>query len=94
MLSHCLVLPVIAVGSTHEPSLQSRRSIKEMEKALQTPLKSTVTGKSKLYDDVIRNITPSGSSQPAMSATPSPSLLSSKPTPQKFDLKFICPHGK
>lgn len=80
-------------GSLREPSLQSRRSIKEMEKALQTPLKSTVTGKSKLYDDVIRNITSSASSHLAISATPSPSLQSSKPSPQKFDLKFICPHA-
>ncbi|XP_046649708.1 soluble guanylate cyclase 88E-like isoform X2 [Daphnia pulicaria] len=81
-------------GSTNEViPHQNRRSLKEMEKALQTTLHSS-SAKSKLYENVVRSITPSGSSHSAMPTTPSPLTLSSKPAAKKFDLKFICPHGK
>ncbi|XP_046452235.1 soluble guanylate cyclase 88E-like isoform X2 [Daphnia pulex] len=81
-------------GSTNEliPH-QNRRSLKEMEKALQTTLHSS-SAKNKLYENVVRSITPSGSSHTTMPTTPSPLTLSSKPAAKKFDLKFICPHGK
>lgn len=85
--------PLLGGGSTNEViPHQNRRSLKEMEKALQTTLHSS-SAKNKLYENVVRSITPSGSSHSAMPTTPSPLTLSSKPAAKKFDLKFICPHG-
>nr|CAH0110411.1 unnamed protein product [Daphnia galeata] len=79
-------------GSTNEVvPFQNRRSLKEMEKALQTPSHTSTIAKNKLYENVSRAITPTSINHP--STTPSPLTLSSKQVAKKFDLKFICPHA-
>jgi hypothetical protein len=83
---------VLGGGSTNEAvPFQNRRSLKEMENALQTPSHTSTIAKNKLYENVSRAITPTSINHP--STTPSPLTLSSKQVAKKFDLKFICPHG-
>ncbi len=75
-------------------TLQTRRSILDMEKALQTSIDSPASSKMSLYKEVMK-ANASNCNSPAgnhLTVAPTPTLPL-KATPKKFDLKLICPHG-
>lgn len=80
-------------GERSESSLlQGRRSVIEMEKALQSSIDQTSSSpysKTSLYKEVVK--ASAGNHHLTVSPVPSQSL---KSTPKKkIDMKLICPHG-
>lgn len=81
-------------GKANESFHQPRRSIVEMERALQSTIESATMSKKSLYKEVVKanaNITPISNASNHLAVSPQslPSIKSAK----KFDLKLICPHG-
>lgn len=73
--------------------LKPRRSIVDLERALQKPLDSTAISKTTLYRDVVRanaNITPI---PPAINDHLTDSPIADSIQPKSLNLKEVCSHG-
>lgn len=88
------IFSVVAGGGVINETLLTRRSILDIEKALQTSIDSPASSKMSLYKEVMK-ANASNCNSPAgnhLTVAPTPTLPL-KATPKKFDLKLICPHG-